>query len=37
MKAVLPKPDVSVPESLNFGMCAVKDNIEVTFEVKNTR
>ncbi|KAK3742184.1 hypothetical protein QZH41_012071, partial [Actinostola sp. cb2023] len=36
MRAVLPRPDVSIPESLHFGMCAVKDSIALTFEVKNT-
>jgi len=36
LQAVLPKYDIEVPESLNFNMCAAKDYVEATFEVKNS-
>ncbi|EDO41855.1 predicted protein [Nematostella vectensis] len=36
MRAVLPKADVTIPEAINFNMCAVKDSVDLTFEVKNT-
>ncbi|KAM7444065.1 hypothetical protein ABFA07_007249 [Porites harrisoni] len=36
MKAVLPKADIAVPDSLKFGMCAVKDCVEVVFQITNT-
>ncbi|CAH3043041.1 unnamed protein product, partial [Porites evermanni] len=36
MKAVLPKADIAVPDSLKFGMCAVKDSVEVVFQITNT-
>lgn len=36
MRAVLPKADVAVPDHLKFGMCAVKDCIEVLFQIRNT-
>ena len=35
IKAVLPKFDIKVPEKLDFNMCAAKDFIEATFEVRN--
>ena len=37
MRAVLPKADIAVPDFLKFGMCAVKDCIEVMFQITNTR
>lgn len=37
MKAVLPKVDIAVPESLKFNMCAVKDGVQVVFQITNTR
>lgn len=36
MRAVLPKADIAVPDFLKFGMCAVKDCIEVMFQITNT-
>ncbi|KAL9957579.1 hypothetical protein ACROYT_G034498 [Oculina patagonica] len=36
MRAVLPKADIAVPDSLKFGMCAVKDCVDVTFHITNT-
>lgn len=36
MKAVLPKADIAVPESLKFNMCAVKDCVQVVFQITNT-
>ncbi|CAC5365950.1 unnamed protein product [Mytilus coruscus] len=34
--AVLPQVDISVPEFLDFSMCAAKDSVETIFEVKNS-
>ncbi|KAJ7389222.1 hypothetical protein OS493_032690 [Desmophyllum pertusum] len=36
MRAVLPKADIAVPDSLKFGMCAVKDCVQVVFQITNT-
>lgn len=36
MRAVLPKADIALPDSLKFGMCAVKDSVEVVFHIQNT-
>ncbi|PFX25001.1 Coiled-coil domain-containing protein 108 [Stylophora pistillata] len=36
MKAVLPKADIAVPESLKFNLCAVTDCVEVVFQITNT-
>lgn len=36
IRAVLPKADIAVPESLKFGMCAVKDSVQVVFQITNT-
>ncbi|XP_013412505.1 cilia- and flagella-associated protein 65-like [Lingula anatina] len=36
IKAVLPKFEIALPELLNFQMCAVEDQIQLTFELKNT-
>ena len=36
IKAVLPKYDIQVPETINFNMCAAKDFVEATFDVTNT-
>ncbi|XP_071942190.1 cilia- and flagella-associated protein 65-like [Antedon mediterranea] len=35
LSAVLPKHDLSLPNELNFGMCAASDNVQLTFEVFN--
>ncbi|CAB4001244.1 Hypothetical predicted protein, partial [Paramuricea clavata] len=35
IKAVLPKADLIVPESLTFGMCAIKDTCELSFKLSN--
>ena len=37
MRAVLPNADITVPGNLFFGLCAVKDSVQVTFEVANNR
>lgn len=34
--AVLPQVDISVPDFLDFSMCAAKDSVETIFEVTNT-
>ena len=34
--AVLPLPTVSLTDQLKFGMCALKESINVNFEVSNT-
>ncbi|XP_052080289.1 cilia- and flagella-associated protein 65-like [Mytilus californianus] len=34
--AVLPQVDITVPEFLDFSMCAAKDSVETIFEVKNS-
>ena len=36
IKAVLPKYDIQVPETIHFNMCAAKDSVEATFDVTNT-
>ncbi|XP_041477861.1 LOW QUALITY PROTEIN: cilia- and flagella-associated protein 65-like [Lytechinus variegatus] len=36
MQAVLPKHELSLPNHLNFGMCATKDFTKLTFELSNT-
>lgn len=36
IKAVLPKFDIDIPENLNFNMCAAKDFVDATFDVKNS-
>lgn len=36
IRAVLPQVDISVPEFLDFNMCAAKDVVHTAFEVKNT-
>jgi hypothetical protein len=36
MRAVLPQAKLSVPDSLNFGMCAVSDSTTITFQIANT-
>ncbi|XP_033103427.1 cilia- and flagella-associated protein 65-like [Anneissia japonica] len=35
LSAVLPKHDLSLPQELNFGMCAAADSVQLTFEVFN--
>ena len=37
VKALLPKPNLSLPDCLKFGKCAVQDSINVNFEVCNIR
>ena len=37
MVASLPKPQLKLPETLNFGMCAVKDQVVMKFEISNIR
>ena len=37
MVASLPKPRLKLPETLNFGMCAVKDQVVMKFEISNIR
>ena len=37
MVASLPKPQLKLPGTLNFGMCAVKDQVIMTFEISNIR
>ena len=37
MVASLPKPQLKLPQTLNFGMCAVKDQVVMTFEISNIR
>ena len=37
IKAVLPKADLVVPQSLAFGMCAINDVSEVSFKLSNPR
>lgn len=36
VRAVLPKYDISVPETVSFNMCAAKDFIEASFTITNT-
>lgn len=36
IKAVLPKYDIEVPQNLHFNMCAAKDFIEASFDVRNS-
>ncbi|XP_072031285.1 cilia- and flagella-associated protein 65-like [Amphiura filiformis] len=36
IQAVLPQHNLSLPEHLNFGMCASHDHVQVTFELNNT-
>lgn len=36
IKAVLPKYDIVVPNNINFNMCAAKDYVDATFELKNS-
>eukprot|EP00118_Oscarella_pearsei_P004948 m.21985 g.21985 ORF g.21985 m.21985 type:complete len:1729 (+) comp28260_c0_seq1:44-5230(+) len=36
VRAVLPKADLSVPETLKFGMCASGDTTEIEFQISNT-
>jgi len=35
MKASLPEAQLKLPDSINFGMCAVKDQMTVKFEITN--
>ena len=34
--AVLPQVDITIPQFLDFSMCAAKDSVETIFEVTNT-
>jgi len=36
MKAVLPEASLNFPEMIKFGMCAVKDQLSIPFQISNT-
>ncbi len=35
--ALLPEVKIDLPETIDFGLCAVEDNIQLSFEIKNVR
>jgi len=35
LDGLLPELDISVPQTVNFGMCAVADVVQLTFELEN--
>lgn len=37
LKALFPRPALSLPNSLKFGMCAIQDSVSVNFEISNIR